>query len=92
MPKLVEVKPVDGLLIYLKYSNGVEGEFSLERTAAKKEYEILKEDSFFKKVYIDSKTNDVTWGEGLSLCKNAIYKQLELKSLMKSLKLDLEKI
>ena len=80
------------MIIYLKYSDGIEGEFSLEKTVAKQEFKALKDNSCFKKVFIDPETNDVSWGEGLLLCKNAIYKQLELKLLMKSLKLDLGKI
>lgn len=89
MAELIEVKPLKEQKIYLKYSNGLEGIYSLAKVMQKEEYKFLNDEKFFKKVSVDKKTNDVTWGNGVLLCKNAIYKQLELMQLAEKLKLNI---
>ena len=89
MAELIKVKPLKDHKIYLKYSNGLEGEYSLKKVMLKEEYKFLSDDEIFDKVEVDKKTNDVGWGNGVTLCKNAIYKQLELMQLAEKLKLDL---
>lgn len=89
MAELVKVKPLKDHKIYLKYSNGFEGEYSLKKVMQKEEYEFLNDEKIFAEVKVDEKTNDVTWGNGVLLCRNAIYKQLELMKLAEKLKLDI---
>lgn len=91
MYKLIEVKPLDHFKLFLRYSNGVKGEYDLSKIIERDEYKILRSEKIFNRVFIDEKTNDVCWPCGVSLCKNSIYQQLELKSLMKNLKIDLDK-
>ena len=85
MAELIEVKALKDQKIYLKYSNGLEGIYSLAKVMQKEEYKFLNDE----KVTVDKKTNDVTWGNGVLLCKNAIYKQLELMQLAEKLKLNI---
>ncbi len=92
MPKLVEVKALDDFSIYLKYSDGLEGEYSLSKVIQQKDFASIRDKHIFNKVSIDKKTNDVVWQEGVSLCKNALYKTLQLKNLMKSFCIDQEKL
>lgn len=89
MAELVDVKPMKDHKIYLKYSNGLEGEYSLKKVMQKDDYKFLSDEKLFAEVKVDEKTNDVTWSNGVLLCKNAIYKQLELMKLAEKLKLDL---
>ena len=89
MADLVEVKPLKNHKIYLKYSNGLEGEYSLAKVMQKDDYKFLNDDEMFANVKVDEKTNDVTWDNGVLLCKNAIYKQLELMKLAEKLKLNI---
>jgi len=89
MAELIEVKALKDQKIYLKYSNGLEGIYSLAKVMQKEEYKFLNDEKVFKKVTVDKKTNDVTWGNGVLLCKNAIYKQLELMQLAEKLKLNI---
>lgn len=92
MYKLIEVKPLDDFKIFLKYSNGVCGEYDLKKIIERGEFKILRSEKIFHQVFVDEKTNDVCWPCGVSLCKNAIYRQLELNSLMKNLQIDMDKI
>ena len=93
MIKPVEVKAIEKYKLFVKYSDGVEGEISLSHLKADQNYSFLDDWEFFSnQVCIDERTNDIIWKGKPGLCKNAIYKQLELKCLMRRLKIDLEKI
>jgi len=92
MYKLIEIKPLAEFKIYLKYSNGLCGEYDLTKIILKNEFKILRSEKIFNQVFIDEKTNDICWPCGINLCKDAVYKQLELKLLMKNLRIDLNKI
>ncbi|MBL1213243.1 MAG: DUF2442 domain-containing protein [Ignavibacteriae bacterium] len=84
----VSVKPVDDFKILVKYSDGLEGEFNCKNLFKKKGFEILNNKEEFAKVYIDEKSKDICWSEDLSMCKNALYRILELQKLSRNLKLD----
>lgn len=92
MYKLIEVKPLENFKLFLRYSNGVKGEYDLNSVIKKDEYRILRSEKIFNQVFIDEKTNDIFWPCGVNLCKSAVYRQLELKSLMKNLHIDLDKV
>ena len=87
----VEVKALRELKLYVKYSDGLDGVISLKRHEKDPSYDKLLEFDYFATVSIDKKTKDIYWDNGISLCKNAVYKQLDLIRLAKSLKLDLNK-
>ena len=92
MYKLVEIKPLENYRLFLKYYNGVSGEYNLEKIIESDDYKILRSEKIFNQVYIDEKTNDIYWPCGVNICKSAVYRQLELKSLMKNLQIDLDKL
>jgi hypothetical protein len=82
------VKPIDDFKILVKYSDGLEGEFNCKNLLKKEGFEILTDEHEFAKVYIDEKSKDICWSEDLNMCKNALYRILELQKLSSSLKLD----
>lgn len=84
----ISVKPTNGFTILVKYSDGLEGEFNCKNLLKKEGFEILTDEQEFAKVYIDEKSKDICWSEDLSMCKNALYRILELQKLSSSLKLD----
>ncbi|MBU0560355.1 MAG: DUF2442 domain-containing protein [Bacteroidetes bacterium] len=88
----VLVKPLEHYKLYIKYSDGLSGEINLEHLKNKPEFAKLVEEDFFNKVRIDGITKDLLWDDGISLCKNALYKQLELKNLLRRLSIDESKI
>lgn len=91
MPNLIDVRPLEGFKLELKYDDGLEGEFSCADLMKKEEFAPLSDINFFNNVSIDKSSNDVCWGTKLFLCKNALHKTLELQRLMKVFKLDLDK-
>ena len=92
MPKPVQIKIIEKSRLYVKYSDGISGEISLENLLNNEEYPEFKNPYYLNRVSIDPETEDPVWPNGASLCKNAIYKQLELKTLVKSLHIDINKI
>lgn len=86
----ISVKPISESKLFIEYNDGMSGELNISKLLKKDEYTSLKNIEFFSQVYIDEKTKDICWNNGLVLCKNAIYKQLELKSLMSRLKIKLD--
>jgi hypothetical protein len=91
LPTLISVLPKEDYKLQLKYDDGLEGEYSCTYLLEKEEFARLNEISLFSKVTIDKKSNDVCWGEEMFLCKDALYKHLELQRLMKVFKIDLDK-
>ncbi|MBU1097361.1 MAG: hypothetical protein CVV23_09250 [Ignavibacteriae bacterium HGW-Ignavibacteriae-2] len=93
MAKLLNVKASDKFILFVEYSDGMSGEINLTHLKNKPEYEKWGTPEYFEDVRIDKNTNDICWAdERISLCKNAVYKQLELVNLAKRLKLDLTKL
>ncbi len=88
----VSVKALPDFKIYLVYSNGIEGEINLAHLKKDPNYQNLFKDDNFEKVFIDVKTKEIKWESGESICKNASYRQLELKNLMNKLHIDINKI
>lgn len=86
----ISVKPISENKLFVEYNDGMSGELDISKLLKKDEYSSLQNNEFFEKVYIDEKTKDICWDKNIVLCKNAIYKQLELKSLMKRLKIKLD--
>ena len=84
----ISVKPIDDFKILVKYSDGLEGEFNCKNLLKKEGFEILTDKHKFAKVHIDEKSKDICWSKELSMCKNALYRILELQKLSSSLKLD----
>lgn len=91
MPKAEEIKVVDNSRLFVRYSDGIEGEISLESILKDSGHPEFKDPDYLAKVTIDPQTGDPVWPNGVSLCKNAIYRQLELKKLVKKLHIDIEK-
>lgn len=92
MLKPVEVKVIENSRLYVKYSDGISGEISLANLLNDGEYPEFKDPKYLNRVSIDPESNDPVWPNGASLCKNAIYKQLELKNLMKNIHIDINKL
>ena len=82
------VDPQEDYKIFVKYSDGLEGIFNCKKLLKKKEYKELMDIENFNQVYIDEKTKDICWNEDLTMCKNALYRILELQKLSNSLNLE----
>ncbi|MBI9070657.1 MAG: DUF2442 domain-containing protein [Melioribacteraceae bacterium] len=84
------VEPLSNYKVFIEYNDGMKGELDITKLLKRDEYDCLKDENFFSKVYIDEKSKDICWNNKIVLCKDAIYKQLELRSLMNRLKIKLD--
>jgi hypothetical protein len=88
---LISVTPKENYKLELKFDDGLEGEYSCTDLLQNDEFRNLADVDVFNNVSVNLATNDIVWDKDMVLCSNALYKQLELKRLMKVFKIDLDK-
>jgi hypothetical protein len=75
MVKPVAIKALENYKIWIKYTDGVEGEVDLSGLVGRGVFKIWNNYSEFKKVQIGSH-GAIAWGEEVDLCPDAIYLKL----------------
>ena len=65
IPAVVEVRPMDGLTIWLEYEDGVKGIVDVSDMKDKGVFKAWNDRPFFERVHIDAK-GDVSWGFDLN--------------------------
>lgn len=81
MANPVKINIIDKETIHVTYDDGLEGDYSVKKM----------DKTTDKNIRIDEDSGDIIVDE-IVICKNALYKQLYMKSLMKKLKIDLDKL
>lgn len=76
-PTLVRALPANR--IFIRYSDGVEGEIDLSEFANKKLFAAWKEPSFFQTVQIGP-YRQIRWSDEIELCSDALYLKLTGKT------------
>ena len=79
MLKPVDVKPLPGHKIWLKYADGVEGEVDLSGLVGKGVFCLWDDPNAFETVSI-GESGQIRWGDQVDLCADALYMQLTGKS------------
>jgi len=90
MRKIIEVKTLPNKILFIKYSNGMEGKISLEKLTTREQFEELNKINVFEDVIVDDKSGDIIVNGKIELCKNAIYGILDLKKQMAGLGLSMD--
>ena len=80
MLRPVEVKPMPGYHILLRYADGVSGQIDLSHLAGKGVFKIWDEPGFFERVYISS-YRTISWGSEIDICADALYMELTGKTV-----------
>ncbi|OHB88651.1 MAG: hypothetical protein A3E19_02675 [Planctomycetes bacterium RIFCSPHIGHO2_12_FULL_52_36] len=78
---VVEVKPLTGFKIWLKFSDGVEGAVDLSDIAGKGVFEAWKEPGVFDSVFIDPVSHTIAWPGGIDLCPDSLYAEVTGKDI-----------
>ncbi len=73
MYKIVEVKPLPNYRIWIKFSDGVEGEVDLSGLVGKGVFSAWKDVDFFNSVFVDPESHTVAWEGGIDLCPDNLY-------------------
>ena len=79
MFKIIEVKPLQGYRLWLRYADGVEGEVDLSDLAGRGVFAAWDEREFFESVRTDE-SGALVWGDSLDLCPDALYLRLTGKT------------
>ncbi len=76
MHRIVEVKPLENLRVWIRFSNGVAGEVDLSDLAGKGVFAAWNDPDFFVQVTVDPETHTLAWPGGIDLCPDALYEDI----------------
>lgn len=79
MFKPVKVKALPDYKIWVKYSDGAEGEVDLSNLVGKGVFKLWNDHRAFQKVYIGSH-GEIAWSDKIDLCPDAIYLEITGKT------------
>lgn len=74
----VDVTPLPGHRLRLRYADGVEGEVDLSHLAGKGVFAAWDDPAFFANVSIGS-SGEIRWSDEIDLCPDALYLQITEK-------------
>ncbi len=75
MPRALEVKPLEGFRLKLRYNDGTEGEIDLSYLKDRGVFTAWKDPGVFDSVRI-GENGEIVWTEEVELCPDALYLQL----------------
>ncbi len=76
LPKLKEVKYRGGYRVWLRFSDGVEGEIDLEQELWGEIFEPLKDKGRFSKLSLDNELGTIVWPNGADFAPEFLYQKL----------------
>ena len=79
MKKAINVKALSGYRIWLRYTDGVEGEVDLSHLAGRGVFKAWSDRKVFEGVHVDE-SGAIAWSEELDLCPDALYLRLTGKT------------
>ncbi len=79
MIRLVEVQPLPGYQLHLRYMDGVEGNADLSSLVGKGVFRLWSDPEAFGRVSIGS-GGEVRWNDEVDLCADALYMEITGKT------------
>jgi hypothetical protein len=79
MHRIVQIQPMSGYRIRIRFADGVEGEADFSHLAGKGVFSRWNRPGEFEKVKI-GEAGQLEWGEDLDMCPDALYIQITGKS------------
>jgi hypothetical protein len=76
MIKIIEARALDTYRLYVKFSDGAEGEVDLSALAGQGVFAAWNDPAFFKRMKISSSGRSIDWGYQIDLCADSIYLSL----------------
>ena len=74
-PRLLEVKPLKGYRLWLRYEDGVEGTVDLSDLVGKGVFALWEDEERFRQVRIGD-GGELVWSDDVDLCADALYLQI----------------
>ncbi len=79
IPKLTAVKPLQNYRLWVKYSDGVEGEVDLSKFVGQPAFQAWDDYREFEKVHIGV-GGELVWNEKIDMCADAVYMDITGKT------------
>ena len=73
MIKIIEARVLDNYRLYLKFSDGAEGEVDLSDLAGQGVFAAWNDTRFFEQAQIGSAGRSLDWGNQIDLCADTLY-------------------
>ena len=80
MKRAIEVRPLSGFRIWLRYDDGVTGEVDLSHLAGRGVFKVWSERKVFESVRVDE-SGAIAWSPDIDLCPDALYLRLTGKAV-----------
>ena len=74
IPRVVEVRPLDGYRLWLRFQDGVSGIVDLSAELWGPMFEPLKDRALFAQVSVHPELDTVTWPNGADLAPEFLYR------------------
>lgn len=76
LPKLIEAKYQNNYRVWLKFSDGVEGEVDLEKELWGEMFQPLKDRARFAELLVSEELETLVWPNGADFAPEFLYQQL----------------
>ena len=76
IPRVVEVKPLDGFRLWVRFQDGIVGTIELVNELWGPMFEPLKNPGLFFQTSVNSELETVTWPNGADLAPEFLYQQV----------------
>ena len=84
IPKIVEVKPLAGYKLWLRFEDGVTGVVDLSNELWGPMFEPLKDQALFAQARVDPELDTVTWPNGADLAPEFLYEGARREALARA--------
>jgi hypothetical protein len=81
MIKIIEVRVHDSYRLYVKFSDGAEGEVDLSALAGQGVFTVWNDSAFFERAQIGSSGRSLDWGNQIDLSADSLYLNLTGKTV-----------
>jgi hypothetical protein len=79
MFRIVDVRPLENLRVWLRFADGVTGEVDLSHLRGQGVFQVWEEPGAFARVTIGT-GGELRWGEEIDLCPDALYMRVTGKT------------
>jgi len=76
MHRIVAVQPLAQYRVWIRFSDGIEGEVDLSDLVGKGVFALWNDPAQFARVSIDPQSHTLTWPGGIDICPDTLYQDI----------------
>jgi hypothetical protein len=78
IPRVIDAKHIKDYTLYLRFSDGSEGEVDFEKELEGEIFEPLRDIPYFKDFSVDQELHTVVWPNGADFAPEFLYEKLQV--------------